>query len=871
MRDRLALRSIPLLLALFLSGAAPPTGARAQSPRVAGAAETALALKRLNVTGGALYVGAHPDDENTAMLAYLANERRVRTAYLSITRGDGGQNIIGPEKGAALGLVRTQELLAARRIDGAEQFFTRAVDFGYTKSAEEALRVWGHEEVLADVVWVVRRFRPDVIISRFPTTGEGGHGQHTAAAILAREAFEAAADPARFPEQLKHVAPWRAKRLVWNVFRFRPGDRLPEGGKLVSVDLGAYNPLLGESYTEIAARSRTQHKSQGFGSAERRGAAVNHLAHLAGDEAERDLFDGVDLTWRRFDGGEQVGRLLAEAERAYRPDDPQAILPLLLRAHRAMSGLDASDPVIEARRADLLEAVRSAAGLWVEAIAAGPTVVPGGELKVTGALVNRTGYPLRLTGVSVVGVVPDGSGRGVNGVRGAASSSPGRAGGWELKANQPESVEVQVKVPAAALPSQPYWLEEGAAPGLFRVRDYSLVGLPETHPLRAVFTVAAGAEGDELTFDVPVLYRWVDRVRGELYRPVAVVPAVSVNLSERVLVFPDAGTKQLRVTLRGNAAGGASGVLRPQLPAGWSTTPAAAAFSLGNGVEMRLAFTLKPPTAAASGTIRFAVEMPEGVPAPARGVVEIDYPHVPPQLLFPAAEARLVRTDVRRRGERIGYVTGSGDEVPEALRQVGYEVVMLSDEELEEADLTRFDAVVTGVRAYNTRPRLRAAQLRLLEYVERGGTLVVQYNTDDRSLEGFALGPYPLKLSANRVTLEDAPVRLVAPADPLLVAPNRITAADFHGWVQERGLYFPSEWDARYTPLFAAADPGEKESLGLTLIARHGRGTYVYTPLSWFRQLPAGVPGAFRLFVNLVSAGGDEPRARPAPSKGRRR
>jgi len=876
MRDRPALRLLPLLLTL-LAALAPPPGAGAQAPRVAGAAETALALKRLSVTGSALYVGAHPDDENTAMLAYLAGERGVRTAYLSITRGDGGQNIIGPEKGEALGLIRTQELLAARRVDGAEQFFTRAVDFGYTKSAEEALRLWGRDEVLADVVWVVRRFRPDVIITRFPTTGEGGHGQHTASALLAREAFEAAADPSRFPEQLRHVEPWRARRLLWNVFRFRPGDRLPEGGKLVSVDLGAFNPVLGESYTEIAARSRTQHKSQGFGSAERRGTSVNYLAHLAGAEPDRDLFDGVDLGWRRFEGGEAVGRLLAEARQKFEPSRPEAILPQLVAAHREMSKIEGGGPAVEAKRAELLEVIRAAAGLWVEAVADEPGVVPGEKLKVTTTLVNRSGYPLRVEAVSVSGDVPGEGGRradwATHTVRASGSNHPAESSsGWELKANRPEAIELDVVLPAESRPSQPYWLEKKPGAGLFRVGDERLVGLPEVSPLRAHITVLAGPEGEPLRLQAPVQYRWIDRVRGELYRDVRVVPPVAVNLAERVVLFPDGRPKRLRLTLRSNSARGAAGTLRPRLPAGWSASPAEAPFALkGKGDETRLAFDVTPPPAPSSGLLSFRVERPGAAPEGARGMVEIDYPHIPRQTLFPEAEARLVRADVKRRGQLVGYVMGSGDEVPEALRQVGYDVALLSDEDLEESDLSRFDALVTGVRAYNTRPRLRAAQGRLLDYVERGGTLVVQYNTDDRSLEGFALGPYPLKLSSNRVTVEEAPVSFVGPADSLLAAPNRITAADFAGWVQERGLYFPSEWDARYRPLFAAADPGEPESRGLTLVARLGRGVYVYTPLAWFRQLPAGVPGAFRLFVNLVSAKGASDPARPGAGAGRPR
>src|SRR5215213_5459462 len=399
-RTRLPTLVTTLLLILLAHAAA-----RAQRPASSDAAETQAALRRLLVTGSVLYVGAHPDDENTAMLAYLARGRGARTAYLSLTRGDGGQNILGSEKGALLGVVRTQELLAARRIDGAEQFFTRAIDFGFTKSPEETFRFWEHDAVLADVVWVVRRFRPDVIVARFPTTGEGGHGHHTASAILASEAFDAAADPARFPEQLKEgVRPWKAKRLVWNVFNFR-GEAAKDADKMLSVDVGGYDPLLGKSYTEIAAASRTMHKSQAQGTPERRGPALNYFAHIKGEPATKDLFDGVDLTWQRFAGGEAVVPFLEET-RGYEPENPSAVLPTLVGAYRTMEGLRANsqlsgDPLFEAKREELLRVMLACAGLWVEALAAEPYVVPGGEVKVTTTLVNRSGFPLRLEKVGV--------------------------------------------------------------------------------------------------------------------------------------------------------------------------------------------------------------------------------------------------------------------------------------------------------------------------------------------------------------------------------------------------------------------------------------------------------------------------------------
>lgn len=810
--------------------------ARAQAPRQLDSAETQAALRRLAVAGSVLYVGAHPDDENTSLLAYLARGRGARTAYLSLTRGDGGQNILGSEKGELLGVVRTQELLAARRIDGAEQFFTRAIDFGFTRSPEETFRFWEHDAVLADVVWVVRRFRPDVVVARFPTTGEGGHGQHTASAILASEAFDAAGDPARFPEQLKNgVKPWKPKRLVWNVFNFR--QEAPQGAdKMLSADVGGYDPLLGKSYTEIAAESRTMHMSQAQGTPGRRGPALNYFSHLKGEAATKDLFDGVDMTWRRFAGGEVLSQTLEEAARKYDAANPSASLPLLLRARRELSKLAPDEPLAEAKRAALDEVIRSAAGLWVEAMAADPYVTPGGEVKVTTTLVNRSGYPLKFQTVGVS----------------SAGADVLRA---ELKNNQPLTRERTMRVPADAAYSQPYWLREEPSKNLFRINEQGLVGAPEGPPALSVPVTAVFGEGEEVvTFNVPVLYRWIDRVRGDLYRPLTVVPEVAVAVVEQTLVFPDRTPKQVRVTLRNNTATDAAGTLRLKLPAGWAATPAEIPATLkAKGEEFRATFNVTPP--AGASTAALAAEFESGGKTYMRGMLEIDYQHIPRQTLFPTARAELVRVDLQRRGSRVGYVSGAGDEVPEALRQAGYDVTLLSDEDLEAADLSRFDAVVTGVRAYNTRAALRRQQKRLLEYVERGGTLVVQYNTPDRTLEGAQLGPYPFKITQDRVTDETAEVTLLAPTDALLNAPNKITAADFDGWVQERGLYFASEWDAHYTPLFASHDPGAADLKGSTLVARHGKGTYVFTGLAFFRQLPAGVPGAYRLFVNLISAG----------------
>ncbi|HYP54250.1 MAG TPA: PIG-L family deacetylase, partial [Pyrinomonadaceae bacterium] len=774
------------------------------------------------------------DDENTAMLAYLSSERLARTAYLSVTRGDGGQNLIGAEQGELLGVLRTQELLAARRIDGAEQFFTRAVDFGFSKSPEETFNVWGKEAVLADVVWVIRRFRPDVIVTRFPTTGAGGHGQHTASAVLASEAFRAAADPARFPEQLQYVRPWQAKRLVWNFFSRQPVvESLDAKPKLLRLDLGAYNATLGRSYTEIAALSRSMHKSQGFGSAERRGSAVNFLQHLAGDAADSDIFDGVDTTWRRVAGGEAAGKLLEEAEKSYDASAPQKILPLLLRAHAELNKLPQAEPWVAVKRRELLEVVRACAGLWVEAVASDFAATPGGEARVSVTVVNRSDFPLRFESATL------------------APHFATKTVGAELKNNQPMTTQLTARIVTDAPYSQPYWLRLAHGPGTYTVADERLAGEAENPPaLSARIVVSSGA--DALTFETPVFFRWTDRVRGEQYRPFEIVPPAAVRLEERAYVFPESKPKRVRVRVRANAAN-VNGKVSLRVPGGWRVAPESSDVNLRDkDDEADALFEVTPLANATGGTLAAEFRLAGG-PAVSHNVVRVDYEHTPTQTLFPAAEARLVRLDIARLGTRVGYVMGSGDEVPQALRQLGYEVALLADEDLA-GNLNAFDAIVTGVRAYNTRAALRRQQARLLEYVRGGGTLVVQYNTPGEGLPDN-LGPLPFKLSSERVTVEEAPVAFALPGHALLNAPNKITAADFEGWVQERGLYFAADWHAGYETPFATADPGEAAKRGATLFARHGRGAYVYTSLAWFRQLPAGVPGAYKLFANMVSAG----------------
>lgn len=813
------LASVPTLLLLAA------TAASAQ-PNLTGAEEVRLALARLNVLGSVLMIGAHPDDEQTPTLAYMTRGRSIRAAYLSVTRGEGGQNLLGPEQGDLLGLIRTEELLAARRIDGAEQFFTRAIDFGFTKTAQETFDKWGHEAILGDVVWVIRRYRPDVIVLCFSGTSRDGHGQHQVSSILGKEAFTAAADKTRFPEQLKWVEPWQAKRVVWGVYG------RAEMPRQISIETGDYNPGLGYSYIEIAGISRGMHHSQGTGNLLRRGAATANLVPMAGEPATKDLFDGIDTTWNRVPGGVEAGRILAEAARSLDTAQPEKVVPLLLEARKRMAAL--KGPWVALKRAELDDAVALCAGLWLDASADRWAVVPGSAVTVRTTALNRSRLPIRLTAISLAETAPL---------------------DVELPYNQPSTREFTWKVPADAAYSQPYWLVEPRPGDVYTVPDQQLVGTPENPPvLRARFRLRINSEELELTR--PVLHRYADRVRGELTRPVAIVPPVALQFSEPVSMFPNQQPKKVEVVLKSNIAA-AAGEVSVQAPDGWRVEPASRKFQLAEtGDETTLAFEVAPP-AAASRTRLVAVAS-LGERRISSGMQVIAYSHIQPQTVFPPSAADAVGADIRILAKRIGYVMGAGDEVPQALRQLGCDVTLLSAGDLAGEDLAPFDAIVTGVRAYNTRPDLRANQHRLLDYVNNGGTLVVQYNVPEFGAAAQALdriGPYPMRITRDRVTVEEAPVTFPTPDSPLLQQPNRITAADFEGWVQERGLYFATDWDSHYRPLLESHDPGETPKPGGTLYVRYGKGAYVFTGYSWFRQLPAGVPGAFRVFANLLSAG----------------
>ncbi len=845
-----SLPAILLALTAFCAGADPRPADALDAGELRGA------LRRLQVTGSLLYIGAHPDDDNTSLLAYLSRGRLVRAAYLSLTRGDGGQNILGPETGNALGVLRTQELLASRRVDGAGQFFTRALDYGFSKSGEEALAFWGHDRALADVVWAIRRFRPDVIVSRFGTDAGGGHGHHTASAILAGEAFRAAADSTRFPEQLRQVTTWQAKRLVWNTWM---ASQEPNAPRPVTLDAGAYDPELGLSYSELGGRARSLNRSQGAGTRERRGSVIETFQHLDGEPAVNDLFDGVTLDWSRVAGGAALTALLREAEAGFDPDRPWEILPTLARARRALVTLP-DDPLVRAKRSELENVMRSCAGLWVDALAEAPTVSPGDTLRITITAIDRTPVPLTLTRVelpfgarafhAVLTPPAAPAGPGAAPARPQADpSAPADSVARALVPQRPAVVLASVVLPASLPFTQPYWLRERPSAGSFEVADPLLVAEPEEAPALAA-RVTVDFAGEPLTFDVPVAFKWTDRVYGDRYRGVEVLPPVTCQFDQSAYLFTEPRPREVRLAVQSTRAA-LSGVARLRLPAGWSAVPAEVPVTLEAGAEQVVRFRVTAGPGPQAAVLGGEVEV-QGRRY-ASSLSRIDYPHVPIQALLTPCEARLVHTDLQVRGQWIAYLMGPGDQGPDALRQMGFDVTLLDDDAVESTDLSRFDCIVTGVRAYNTRPRLRVLQPRLLEYVKNGGRLVVQYCTNDDALND-RLGPWPLRISRDRVAVEGAEMRFLQPAHPLLRAPNVITARDFEGWVQERGLNYASPWDPRYETVLSANDPGEPARDGGLLCANYGKGVFVYTALALFRQLPAGVPGAWRLFANLVSA-----------------
>lgn len=803
-----------------------------QSPVSMTSADMYQALRQLNVLGSVLYIAAHPDDENTRLISWLTRDKMYRTGYLSLTRGDGGQNLIGEEQGIELGLIRTQELLAARRVDGGEQFFTRAFDFGYSKNPDETFRKWDKEKILADVVWVIRRFHPDIIITRFPTTGEGGHGHHTASAILANEAFTAAADPARFPEQLKYVTVWQAKRVLWNTFNFGGNNTIREDQ--FRVDVGGYNPLLGKSYGEIAAESRSQHKSQGFGVPASRGESWEYFKATRGDQPTKELLESIDQTWNRVPGGQAVALLLDSVIAGFNLMHPEAAVKDLVRLYQRMEQLP--DHYWKQQKMKELQAlITQCSGLFMEAVTTEQLAVQTDSLKISINLNNRLGADAKWVRAQIEQI----------------DTVLNRS----LQKNRNAGLQQNLFIPLSKPVTQPYWLQQPKQEGYFEVADQLKIGIPDVEP---AFTVQLTLEiaGQEFQYTIPVQYKFTDPVKGELYQPVVVVPPVLLSpRQDMVLVTRDRNQvsgnlllKSLKQGLQGEVQLRITGEKEnnAQLKLQQASFLTAAR---DQASDVSFSGTVPGQNAELGFYIRSSLYNDE-----AADKHEIRHVHIPWINYFHKAVVPVRYVDLKTENKRIGYITGAGDKVPEALEQMGYEVVLLGDKELTKNNLLQYDALLTGVRAYNTHAWLNKHYDKLMKYVQEGGNLIVQYNTSNQIGPVRAkIGPVPFVITRNRVTDENAPVSMLKPEHPVFSYPNKITADDFRGWIQERSIYHASDTSGKFDRLLAMADLGEKSDNGSLITLKYGKGWFTYTGVVFFRELPAGVSGAYRLLANLIA------------------
>ena len=818
-----------LLLVLFAFYQLPAVFS--QPPPSWTSADMYLALRKLNVLGSVLYIAAHPDDENTRLIAYLSKDKLFRTGYLSITRGDGGQNLIGDEQGIELGLIRTQELLAARRVDGGEQFFTRAIDFGYSKNPEETFTKWDKEKILSDVVWVIRKFQPDVIINRFPVTGEGGHGHHTASGILANEAFAAAADPSRFPEQLKYVSVWQAKRLLWNTFNF--GGANTTRDDQLKIDVGGYNPLLGKSYGEIAAESRSQHKSQGFGVPAQRGESLEYFRATKGDQPVNDLLDGIDFSWKRVVGGEAIAKLIDSIAASFDLLHPEKSVKGLVRLFQSVKSL----PEAYWRNKKLVEIqqlVEQCSGLFLDATTTEQFAVQTDSVKFNFSFNDRLGTNAILKEVKVDAFD-------------SLMNQP-------LVKNRNQFFVKTLIVPVTKSVTQPYWLENKIETGYYTVKDQQKIGQAEVDA-GYVASITVNIEGQDFIYDKKIKFKFTDPVRGELYEPFVVLPPVLVSVDEKNKISKGNNNFEGVLNLTGKKKGfqtslnGVGRELADEVKVSYS--PDKVEFSDKNKI-IPVNYSIQ---ANKDNDYSFAVDANNGrKDVYFLGLNEIKYDHVPYINYFTPATVNNKKLDLKTEGKKVGFIVGAGDKVPAALEQMGYEVTLLTDKELSKNGLDKFDAIITGVRAYNTNDWMNKHYDKLMKYVNEGGNLIVQYNTSNQIGPVRAkIAPYNFNITRTRVTDENAAVNFLKPEHPVFNYPNKITQDDFKGWIQERSIYHASDTSGKFEKLIGMSDPGEKSDDGSLLVAKYGKGWFTYTGLVFFRELPAGIPGAYRLLANIIA------------------
>lgn len=807
---------------------------QAQLPKKPTASEIYESIKKLNFLGSVLYVAAHPDDENTRLISHLANDVKARTAYISITRGDGGQNLIGKELGPLLGVIRTNELQEARKIDGGEQFFTRAIDFGYSKNPEETFSIWQKNQVLSDLVLAIRKFKPDVIINRFNHRTPGTtHGHHTASAILSLEAFEKASNQNSFPQQLNNLKPWQPTRLFFNTSwwfygsqeKFEKADK----SNLISLNTGQFYPSLGLSNGEIAALSRSQHQSQGFGNTGSRGDQTEYLEIIKGSlpKDPNNLFDGIDTNWTRIEGGKEIGEILHRVERDFDFKNPVASIPQLITAFKLLK--NRTDYWGIQKTKEIKEIIAACSGLFLEAVTESQYTAPNSTITIHVEAINRAPVSMRLNKISYGGHTL------------LANNEP-------LIKNTRFEKEYPITIPSDAVYSSPYWLKEKGTVGLYAVSNPEKIGLPtinENQPLQFKLTI----EGEEFIFEKHLVYKFNSPVTGEVYQPFQVLPEITGKINQKVFIFEDNAPKNVSVTIKAGK-NQLSGTVALQHPEGWKVSSPQSFKIDQKDQERDFVFKVTPPENQHEGTLKLAIQINDNTYHLEK--ITLDYNHIPYQHILLPAEAKVARIPIETKGQNIGYIAGAGDEIPSALSQIGYTVKEINLEAMTLENLIGFDAIVVGIRAYNIHELLKFRQKTLFEYVKEGGNLILQYNVS-RGLVTNQLAPFELQLARGRVTNENAPVKFIDPKHPVLNTPNKLSTSDFEGWVQERGLYFAEDWSKEFTPIFKMNDPDEKPLVGSLLIAKHGKGNFIYTGLSFFRQLPAGVSGAYRLFANLLS------------------
>ncbi len=820
----------------------------AQIPVINNSADIYMQLKKLKVLGSVLYIAAHPDDENNSFLPYLAKEKLYRTGYLSLTRGDGGQNLIGSEQGIDLGLIRTQELLAARRQDGAEQFFSRAYEFGFSKNADEALRIWDKEKILSDVVWVIRQYQPDVIIARFPGDARAGHGHHAASSILAQEAFTAAADPKRFPEQLKYgVTIWQAKRILWNTFNF--GGTNTTNNDQFKMDVGGYNPLLGKSYGEIGGEARSMHKSQGEGRPRRRGPFYEYFATLGGDAPKNELTDGVDISWNRVKGAEKISDKIDAIIGTYQFEHPEKSVDALVELYKNLQQISDKTAWVIKKMEEVKQLIIACSGLFFEATTDEEYAVLGEKMTVNFFLNKRNNVNVQLEHVWI--------NNSVNDAFDTSFHNP-LPSNTNIAFNKVFTVENSKKL------SQPYWLANKQDKiGSFNVEDQQLIGQDEN---KAAYVVdfSFSINGVSFTDQKPVQYKYVDPVKGELYQPYIVITPIIVSLTpDVVLTNVKSNNKQI-----------ANPKLQLQYKSNFAAKQIPVTIQIVQGNKS--IFTKDTIIDFEAGKVfaesivmpkSFNKEQEPNVAATIATVINnkkhvynsylraIKYDHIPDIHYFFQNNARIISEEVKVSGKKVGYITGAGDKVPDAILQLGYDLQYLHESDITDEKLKEFDAILLGIRAHNVFDYLSNKNDVLNRYVENGGNLIVQYlKSNQIGLKKIKVGPYPFIVNASsRVTEENAQVRFVLPEHSVLNYPNKIEQKDFDDWIQERSTYQAEQVDSHFEMPLSMNDTNDKPATGSLAIAKYGKGNFAYVSLVLFRQLPAGIPGAYKLLANLIA------------------